>query len=83
MSGSFFDDLGIPKPDVSLEVGGGTHAEQTGLFMQRYESVLINSSADLCIVVGDVTSNIACAVCHCKKNENERWARRRRHSIWR
>lgn len=62
MSGSFFDDLGIPKPDVSLEVGGGTHAEQTGMIMQRYESVLINSPADLCIVVGDVTSTMACAV---------------------
>lgn len=62
MSGAFFDELGIPKPDVNLEVGSGTAAEQAGNMMMRYERVLKDSPADLCIVVGDVTSTMACAI---------------------
>lgn len=62
MSESFFEQLGIPEPDVNLEVGSGTQAEQTGAIMVRYERLLMQSRSDLCLVVGDVTSTLACAV---------------------
>jgi UDP-N-acetylglucosamine 2-epimerase (non-hydrolysing) len=62
MSGSFFDQLGIPTPDVNLEVGSGTQAEQTGVIMRGYERILLNNSPNLCLVVGDVTSTMACAI---------------------
>ena len=62
MSGAFFDELGIPEPDLNLEVGPGTAAEQTGAIMVRYEEVLSKQTADLCLVVGDVTSTMACAI---------------------
>jgi UDP-N-acetylglucosamine 2-epimerase (non-hydrolysing) len=62
MSGDFFDQLGIPEPDVNLEVGSGTQAEQTGAIMTRYEKLLIEKPSDLCLVVGDVTSTMACAI---------------------
>jgi UDP-N-acetylglucosamine 2-epimerase (non-hydrolysing) len=62
MSGSFFEQLGIPEPDISLEVGSGTQAEQTGAIMTRYEKVLLQERSDLCLVVGDVTSTMACAI---------------------
>ena len=61
MSGEFFRQLGIPEPDVNLEVGSGTQAEQTGAIMSRYERLLLDSPSDLCLVVGDVTSTMACA----------------------
>lgn len=62
MSGEFFEQLGIPAPDVNLEVGSGTQAEQTGAIMVRYESVVLKAPCDLCLVVGDVTSTMACAI---------------------
>ncbi|KAA3640053.1 MAG: UDP-N-acetylglucosamine 2-epimerase (non-hydrolyzing) [Bacteroidetes bacterium] len=62
MSGSFFRELGIPSPDVNLEVGSGTQAEQTSRIMTRYESLLMQSPADCCLVVGDVTSTMACSI---------------------
>ena len=62
MSGTFFDELGIPEPDLNLEVGPGTAAEQTGAIMVRYEAVLAKQTAVLCLVVGDVTSTMACAI---------------------
>jgi UDP-N-acetylglucosamine 2-epimerase (non-hydrolysing) len=62
MSGSFFDELGIPEPDVNLGAGGGTQAEQTSAIMMGYEKLLISEKPDLCLVVGDVTSTIACAI---------------------
>lgn len=62
MSGAFFDELGIPEPDLNLEVGPGTAAEQTGAIMVRYEQALSRHRADLCLVVGDVTSTMACAI---------------------
>jgi UDP-N-acetylglucosamine 2-epimerase (non-hydrolysing) len=62
MSGDFFDQLGIPKPDVNLEVGSGTQAEQTAGIMVRYEKLLLEQRSDLCLVVGDVTSTMACAI---------------------
>ena len=62
MSGDFFAQLGIPEPDVNLEVGSGTQAEQTGAIMIGYERVLKERKADVCLVVGDVTSTMACAI---------------------
>jgi UDP-N-acetylglucosamine 2-epimerase (non-hydrolysing) len=62
MSGDFFEQLGIPDPDINLEVGSGTQAEQTATIMVRYEKVLINRHSDLCLVVGDVTSTMACSI---------------------
>ena len=62
MSGDFFDQLGIPSPDVNLEVGSGTQAEQTGRIMMGYEALLLKQLCDLCIVVGDVTSTMACSI---------------------
>lgn len=62
MSGDFFEQLGIPKPDVNLEVGSGTQAEQTSAVMVRYEKLLLEQRSDLCLVVGDVTSTMACAI---------------------
>lgn len=62
MSGAFFEELGIPTPDVNLEVGSGTAAEQAGNIMMRYDRVLADAPSDLCIVVGDVTSTMACAI---------------------
>ena len=62
LSGAFFDQLGIPEPDVNLEVGSGTQGEQTAAIMTRYESLLLKNRCDLCLVVGDVTSTMACAI---------------------
>ncbi len=62
MSGSFFEELGIPDPDVNLEVGSGTQAEQTARIMERYEALLLKDMADYCLVVGDVTSTMACSI---------------------
>jgi UDP-N-acetylglucosamine 2-epimerase (non-hydrolysing) len=62
MSGDFFTQLGIPEPDINLEVGSGTQAEQTATIMTRYEKLLLDSASDLCLVVGDVTSTMACAI---------------------
>lgn len=62
MSGDFFAQLGIPAPHVNLEVGSGTQAEQTAAIMTRYERLMVESPSDLCLVVGDVTSTMACAI---------------------
>jgi len=62
MSGDFFTQLGIPEPDINLEVGSGTQAEQTAAIMVRYEALLMQARSDLCLVVGDVTSTMACAI---------------------
>jgi len=62
MSGSFFEQLGIPAPDVNLEVGSGTQAEQTAAIMVRYEKLLLDQASELCLVVGDVTSTMACSI---------------------
>lgn len=62
MSGDFLTQLGIPEPDVNLEVGSGTQAEQTATIMTRYERLLLDARSDLCLVVGDVTSTMACAI---------------------
>ena len=62
MSGSFFEELGIPDPDINLEIGSGTQAEQTAGIMIAYEKVLLKGKSDLCLVVGDVTSTMACSI---------------------
>jgi UDP-N-acetylglucosamine 2-epimerase (non-hydrolysing) len=62
MSGNFFEQLGIPAPDVNLSAGGGSQAEQTAKIMTGYERLLKESTADLCLVVGDVTSSMACSI---------------------
>ena len=62
MSGSFFEELGIPDPDINLEVGSGTQAEQTAGIMVAYEKVLLKDKSDFCLVVGDVTSTMACSI---------------------
>ena len=62
LSATFFDQLGIPEPKVNLEVGSGTQAEQTAGIMIKYEKLLLQSRSDLCLVVGDVTSTMACAI---------------------
>ena len=62
LSGSFFEQLNIPQPDINLDVGSGTQAEQTGVIMIRYEKLLIDEPSQLCLVVGDVTSTMACAI---------------------
>ena len=59
MSDAFFDDLGIPRPDVNLEVGSGTHAEQTARIMLAFEPVILEHRPDWVVVVGDVNSTIA------------------------
>lgn len=62
MSKIFFDELGLPKPDVHLGVGSGPHGVQTGNIMGRLEPVLEEEAGDLLIVVGDVNSTMAGAV---------------------
>jgi UDP-N-acetylglucosamine 2-epimerase (non-hydrolysing) len=62
LSGTFFEQLAIPEPDVNLEVGSGTQAEQTAAIMVRYEQLLFTKASALCLVVGDVTSTMACAI---------------------
>lgn len=62
MSRSFFEDLAIPKPDINLEVGSGSHAIQTAEIMRRFEPVLLAEQPDVLLVVGDVNSSLACAL---------------------
>jgi UDP-N-acetylglucosamine 2-epimerase (non-hydrolysing) len=62
MSASFFEQLDIPKPHINLGAGGGTQAEQTAAIMLGYEKVLQEKRSDLCLVVGDVTSTMACSI---------------------
>lgn len=62
MSGDFFNQLRIPSPDFNFGVGSGTQAEQTAAIMIAYEKVLQVKKPALCIVVGDVTSSMACAI---------------------
>jgi UDP-N-acetylglucosamine 2-epimerase (non-hydrolysing) len=62
MSNLFFRELGIPEPDINLEVGSGSHAVQTAEIMKRFEPVLIEHKPDVVVVVGDVNSTIACGL---------------------
>ncbi len=62
LSGSFFSDLNLPKPDVNLGVGSGSHAVQTAEIMRRLEPVLLDWKPQMVLVVGDVNSTIAAAL---------------------
>jgi UDP-N-acetylglucosamine 2-epimerase (non-hydrolysing) len=68
MSDVFFQDLGLPEPDIHLGVGSGTHAAQTGRVMMAYEKVLFERKPDLVVVVGDVNSTVACTLAAAKIN---------------
>ncbi|WP_296384953.1 UDP-N-acetylglucosamine 2-epimerase (non-hydrolyzing) [Winogradskyella sp.] len=68
MSGSFFEQLQIPEPHVNLECSGGTQAEQTAAIMISFEKELMTNPANLVLVVGDVTSTMACALVAQKLN---------------
>jgi UDP-N-acetylglucosamine 2-epimerase (non-hydrolysing) len=62
MNDVFFDELGIPPPDVRLGAGGGTHAEQTAKIMLAYEELCTAAKPDCTLVVGDVNSTLACSI---------------------
>src|SRR5215831_10750164 len=62
MSRLFFEELNIPRPDVNLEIGSGSHAVQTAEVMRRFEPVLLEQRPDAVVVVGDVNSTIAAAL---------------------
>lgn len=62
MSEVFFRDLGLPDPDFDLDVGSGSHAEQTGGVMIAYEKVCVENPPDWIVVVGDVNSTVACSL---------------------
>ena len=68
MSDTFFEELGIPMPDVNLGCGGGTQAEQTANIMMAFEKDLMQHPTDLVLVVGDVTSTMACSIVAKKLN---------------
>jgi UDP-N-acetylglucosamine 2-epimerase (non-hydrolysing) len=67
MKDAFFDQLGIPEPDVDLGVGSGSHAVQTAEIMRRFEPELDRLRPEVIVVVGDVNSTIACALVAVKK----------------
>jgi len=62
MSRAFFDDLDMPKPDIDLGVGSGSHAQQTAKIMMAFEQVCLQENPDIVIVVGDVNSTMACTI---------------------
>ena len=66
MSTLFFQELGMPKPDIDLQVGSGSHGEQTGHIMMKIEPLMISDRPDVVIVFGDVNSTIAAALCAAK-----------------
>lgn len=68
MSDTFFEELGIPAPDVNLGCGGGTQAEQTAAIMVAFEKELMEHPTDVVLVVGDVTSTMACSIVAKKLN---------------
>lgn len=68
MSSTFFEELNIPKPDINLECGGGTQAEQTAAILVAFEEELAQHPADIVLVVGDVTSTMACSIVAKKMN---------------
>ena len=68
MSGRFFEELGIPAPDINLEVGSASHAEQTAKIMIGFEKVCLEENPDFVLVVGDVNSTVACTLVAAKLN---------------
>jgi UDP-N-acetylglucosamine 2-epimerase (non-hydrolysing) len=68
MNDVFFEELGIPQPDVFMGAGGGTHAQQTAKIMLGFEELCLSARPDLVLVVGDVNSTLACSVVAKKLN---------------
>jgi UDP-N-acetylglucosamine 2-epimerase (non-hydrolysing) len=68
MSATFFEELNIPHPNTNLECGGGSQAQQTAAILVNFEKELLQNPADLVLVVGDVTSTMACAIVAKKLN---------------
>jgi UDP-N-acetylglucosamine 2-epimerase (non-hydrolysing) len=68
MSKAFFDDLGMPKPNIDLGIGSGSHAEQTARIMVEIEKVCLQENPDLVVVVGDINSTMACTITAKKLN---------------
>ena len=68
MSGRFFEELGIPAPDINLEVGSASHAVQTAKIMIGFEKVCLDEKPDYVMVVGDVNSTLACTLVAAKLN---------------
>ncbi len=68
LSKVFFSQLGLPEPDVNLGAGSGTQAEQTARIMVEFERDLVANPVDLVVVVGDVTSTLACTIVAKKLN---------------
>jgi UDP-N-acetylglucosamine 2-epimerase (non-hydrolysing) len=68
MSKAFFKTLNIPDPDINLEIGSGSHAEQIGYTMVAFEKVLLEQKPDWVIVVGDVNATLSCSVVAKKLN---------------
>jgi UDP-N-acetylglucosamine 2-epimerase (non-hydrolysing) len=67
MNHQYFEALGIPQPDINLEIGSGSHAVQTAAVMHHFEPALDASQASAVLVVGDVNSTLACALVATKK----------------
>jgi len=68
MSDNFFEQLQIPSPHYNLNVGSGSQAQQTAGIMIKYEEILEKEKSDLCLVVGDVNSTMACSIVAKKMN---------------
>lgn len=68
LSKIFFEQLQIPTPDINLGAGSGTQAEQTGKIMVEFEKYLASNPCDLVVVVGDITSTMACTIVAKKLN---------------
>ena len=62
MSKVFFDDLGMPKPDIYLGIGSGSHATQTAKVMIEFEQICLDRTPSMVVVVGDVNSTVACSI---------------------
>jgi UDP-N-acetylglucosamine 2-epimerase (non-hydrolysing) len=75
MSEQFFADLNMPRPDVHLDVGSGSHSVQTAEIMKRFEPVLLEWRPDAVLVVGDVNSTLACALVTSKMAFDDQGAR--------
>ena len=62
MSDVFFQELGLPAPDINLEVGSGSHAQQTSQIISKFEAVVLDRKPDYVVVYGDVNSTVAAAL---------------------
>nr|HNH52260.1 UDP-N-acetylglucosamine 2-epimerase [Nitrosomonas sp.] len=62
MNEVFFEELGIPEPDIFMAAGGGSHSQQTAKIMLAFEEYCLNDRPDAVIVVGDVNSTLACSI---------------------